>query len=159
MLMFMHVTNMNGMYLKWYVVWYILFMRPPKHKQKAFGSILLRLVSFGMLNTFEYSRYSIQNNAQQKNRWSLWIFAMFFLQERRTIGGFIAPMPCQQTTCKCKILFATVLVLGAATPPPFLSLYYTRSLSRQKVSFFQLFSSSTARNARNDEEQYRESLL
>ena len=106
MLMFMHVTNMNGMYLKWYVVWYILFMRPPKHKQKAFGSILLRLVSFGMLNTFEYSRYSIQNNAQQKNRWSLWIFAMFFLQERRTIGGFIAPMPCQQTTCKCKILFS-----------------------------------------------------
>ena len=51
MLMFMHVTNMNGMYLEWYVVWYILFMRPPKHKQKAFGSILLRLVSFGMLNT------------------------------------------------------------------------------------------------------------
>ena len=89
MLMFMHVMNMNGMYLEWCVVWYILFMRPPKHKQKAFGSILLRLVSFGMLNTIVHR---IMLN--KKNRWSLWIFAMFFLQERRTIGGFIAPMPC-----------------------------------------------------------------
>ena len=102
MLMFMHVTNMNGMYLKWYVRSMVHIVYEAAKTQVK--SIWQHSFEVSFLWNVKY--YSTQNNAQQKNRWSLWIFAMFFLQERRTIGGFIAPMPCQQTTCKCKILFS-----------------------------------------------------
>ena len=101
--MFMHGTKYEWFYVPLVVrsMVHILFMRPPKTQAKSIWQH-----SFEVSFLWNVKYYSTQNNAQQKNRWSLWIFAMFFLQERRTIGGFIAPMPCQQTTCKCKILFS-----------------------------------------------------